>query len=112
MARKSGFIVVFNRIPALIAAVEANSRTAPMRAAEKIAASAKAYAPVDTGYLRSSIRAVSVSAGKEADVVVSAPYAAFVEYGTRYMPAQPFLYPAVMDHKGTFELEMMKPLYG
>ena len=92
------FIVVFNRIPALIASVEATSRSAPKRVADKIAVDARARAPVATGYLRSSIKSVSTAAGKSADVRADASYAAFVEYGTYKMAAQPFLYPAFQAH--------------
>lgn len=35
-------------------------------------------------------------------VYASAPYAAFVEYGTSRSPAQPFLRPAVRDATGSF----------
>jgi HK97 gp10 family phage protein len=54
---------------------------------------ARLLAPVDTGRLRDSIQVdrikwdlYRVSTGVE--------YAAFVEFGTRYMPAQPYLTPA------------------
>lgn len=106
------YVVIFNRIPELIAAVEAQSRLAPKLVADKIAADAKSRAPVDTGYLRSSIHAESKSAGKEADVMVDAPYAAYVEYGTFKMAAQPFLTPAVEAHKAEFGIELVKPLQG
>jgi HK97 gp10 family phage protein len=53
-------------------------------------------APVRTGYLRSSIYA------KVQDWVVQlgaeATYALFVELGTRYMMAQPYLWPAIQEH--------------
>lgn len=108
----SGFVVVMNRIPALIAAVEANSRSAPKRVADRIAASAKARAPVATGHLRASIHADSISAGKEAQIVVDAPYAGFVEFGTYKMSARPFLAPAIAEHEEEFMLEVAKPLGG
>lgn len=111
MAR-GGFIVVFNRLPQLIAAVEANSKGAPKRVADMIAASARARAPVASGYLRASIQSVSISAGKEAEVQVGAEYGAFVEYGTYKMAARPFLAPAVEEHKEAFLLELAKPLGG
>lgn len=66
-------------------------------AVKKSSYDVEAYAaricPVDTGALRASIRAVAeglkitLSAGKF--------YAKFVEFGTRYMRAQPFLRPAI-----------------
>lgn len=106
------YVVIFNRIPELIAAVEAQSRLAPKYVADKIVADAQARAPVDTGYLRSSIHSESKSAGKEADVIVDAPYGVFVEYGTYKMAAQPFLTPAVEAHKDEFGLKLVEPLKG
>lgn len=105
-----GFIVVFNRIPELIAAVEANSRSAPKRVADRIASRAREYAPVDTGYLRSTIGTESISVGKEAEVFASAEYAAYIEFGTYKMAPQPFLGPAVEDFADEFMLEIAAPV--
>lgn len=110
MARGSGFIIVFNRIPQLIAAVEANSRSAPKRVADRIAATARTLVPVDTGALRASIESVSVEAGKEADVIVGKEYGIYVELGTYKMAAQPFLYPAVQQHADELAAELVVPL--
>ncbi|MEM2118866.1 MAG: HK97 gp10 family phage protein [Candidatus Bathyarchaeia archaeon] len=61
-----------------------------------VIALAKQMAPVRTGHLRSSIYA------KINDWVVEisaeATYALFVELGTRYMQAQPYLYPAIQEY--------------
>ena len=57
---------------------------------------AKNLAPVDTGNLRSSIKRDKVDdkrAAVDANNDGSAPYAAFVEYGTSRMGAQPFMRP-------------------
>lgn len=58
-------------------------------AATLIAAQARGRAPRRTGTLSGSVRASGpvVSAG--------APYAAYVEFGTRYRSATPYLYPTV-----------------
>jgi HK97 gp10 family phage protein len=96
------FIVVYNKIPMLIAAVEAQSRSYPKKVADAIAADARAYAPVATGALRSSISSATVKAGKEAEVVVGAEHGVYVEYGTYKMAAQPFLAPAVANHQEEF----------
>jgi HK97 gp10 family phage protein len=54
---------------------------------------AKQRAPVDTGFLRSSL---STKPGPlEVTVGASAKYAPYVELGTRRMNAQPYLGPAV-----------------
>lgn len=100
--RISNIIVVYNAIPALIAYVESESRAAVLKSAERVAAKARSYAPVDTGYLKSSIEASSVTSGKEADILVGAPYGAYVEYGTVHMAAQPFLTPAIREEEAEF----------
>jgi HK97 gp10 family phage protein len=102
--------VVMNRIPELIAAVEANARTGVKRHADAIARDARARAPYETGFLRDSIQAVSERIGKEALIVVGADYGRFVEYGTYKMAAQPFLGPAVAADEAAFFADMGKGL--
>lgn len=97
-----GTVIVFNRIPALLAAVESNSRAAVKSTADKIRDDAKARAPVQTGHLRSSIVSESGKVGKEAEVWVWADYGVFVEFGTYKMAARPFLSPAVAAHVDEF----------
>ena len=58
---------------------------------------AKANCPKDTGNLAGSIGGVMSGGG--GTVVASASYAAHVEMGTAYMPARPFLYPALRAHE-------------
>lgn len=111
MAKSSGFIVVFNRLPELVAEIEASSRSAPKRVADRIASDARARAPVQTGYLRSSIESASIEAGKSAEVYVGAEYGAYVEYGTYKMAARPFLTPAFEAHAHELGLELMAPLF-
>jgi HK97 gp10 family phage protein len=111
VATSVGFIVVYNGIPALIAQVDANARSAPKRVADRIAARARQYAPVASGALRGSIESVSVDKGYSADVEVHAEYAAYVEYGTYKMAPQPFLTPAVEDYEREFALEVLAPLF-
>ena len=57
---------------------------------------AKQLAPVRTGHLRSSIYAKIQE--WVAEIGAEATYALFVEFGTRYMQAQPYLYPAIQEH--------------
>lgn len=63
---------------------------------------AKSNVPVETGNLLRSGRSGVVGHGKEAFgyVAFTAPYAVFVELGTRYMAAQPYLRPALQALKG------------
>jgi len=64
--------------------------------AADVKALAKQLAPVRTGHLRSSIYAKIQ--GWVAEIGAEATYALFVEFGTRYMQAQPYLYPAIQEH--------------
>lgn len=65
---------------------------------------AKVGAPVDTGNLRNSIKATdAIPLDAKAEVVVGAGYGLFVERGTRYQRAQPFLQPAVDKNRAAFE---------
>jgi HK97 gp10 family phage protein len=63
--------------------------------AADVKASARQLVPVKTGNLRSSI--YSKISEWVAEVGAEAAYAMFVELGTRYMRARPFLYPAVQE---------------
>ncbi len=60
---------------------------------EEVSQDAQRYAPVETGELRESIHV-------EGDrVVAEADHAVYVEYGTRYMDAQPFLRRALYQRR-------------
>lgn len=64
--------------------------------AADVKALAKQLVHVRTGHLRSSIYAHV----REwvAEIGAEAAYALFVEFGTRYMRAQPYLYPAIQEY--------------
>jgi len=64
--------------------------------AADVKALAKQLAPVRTGHLRSSIYAKIEE--WVAEIGAEATYALFVEFGTRYMQARPYLYPAIQEH--------------
>ena len=64
--------------------------------AADVKASAKRIVPVRTGHLRSSIYAKIQEWVVE--IGAEATYATFVEFGTRYMRARPYLYPAIQEH--------------
>lgn len=91
--------IIENKIPFLVARVDATSRAAVMKVARGIKASARRIVPVLTGDLRDSIEATSVGYGREAEVTVGMYYGGYVEHGTRFMAAQPFLGPAVEEHR-------------
>jgi HK97 gp10 family phage protein len=64
--------------------------------AADVKALAKQLVPVRTGHLRSSIYAKIQE--WVAEIGAEATYALFVEFGTRYMQAQPYLYPAIQEY--------------
>jgi HK97 gp10 family phage protein len=59
-----------------------------------------------TGYLKRSITPMSRDMGLTGVVSPYADYAMYVELGTRYMAAQPFLFPALLQIKPQFLKEM------
>ncbi len=74
-------------------ALEALIGNVVAKVAADIVAQAQQAAPVDTGHLRASIGTRQIGP-LEHEVAASAHYAAYVELGTRYMAARPFLGPA------------------
>lgn len=64
------------------------------RSALRVERAAKMGAPWDTGWLSDIIFSAMLGSLK-AEVVSSADYSIYVENGTRYMAAQPFLGPAL-----------------
>ena len=62
---------------------------------------AKEICPVDTGRLRNSIAHEPVDDHTER-IGSNVEYAPYVELGTRYQKAQPYLRPAVEDHRDEY----------
>ena len=61
---------------------------------------AKAFCPVDTGRLRRSIRP-----GARLTIWASTKYAQFVEFGTKFQRAQPYMRPALVLTRRKMELD-------
>jgi len=78
-----------------------------LEASAAVVSLAKQFCPVDTGLLRQSIGATPVTS-KKVVVGTSVHYAPFVEYGTVDQAAQPFLTPALVQFKPTFEAIMAR----
>jgi len=79
--------------------LEFRSRSQLVRMAIRVVNRAQEYCPVDTGRLRSSIhwdQGVDAQ-GFHVDVGTNVNYSAFVEYGTRFQHAQPYLRPALAE---------------
>jgi HK97 gp10 family phage protein len=64
--------------------------------AADVKAEAMRLVPVRTGYLRSTIYAKIQE--WVAEIGADATYALFVEFGTKYMRAHPYLYPAIQEY--------------
>ena len=62
--------------------------------------------PVDTGHLRDSIEIELKDNGMTGIVEPTAEYAAYVEFGTRKMTANPYLKPAWEAEKKQFKKDM------
>jgi len=67
---------------------------------------ASRLAPVDTGFLRRSIVFAIADVGLTATSTAGAEYAPYLEYGTRFMSAQPFMRPAYNQQKAKFKSDM------
>ena len=65
-------------------------------------------APVDTGTLKRSIDLEITDGGMTAEVEPTAGYAPYVEFGTRFMEAQPYLKPAFDEQSEKFRKDMQK----
>ena len=70
--------------------------------------SAQRKVPVDTGNFKRSIGLEIRDSGLTAEVEPTAEYAAYVEYGTRYMNAQPYMRPSYTAQKEKFKSDLKK----
>lgn len=77
--------------------IENNLADIISKGAETVCESAKSLCPVDTGRLQSSINVQS--GGNTAVISADTEYAAFVEFGTSKMSAQPYLVPALLSNE-------------
>lgn len=64
--------------------------------------------PVDTGTLKRSIRLAIKDNGLTSEVSANTDYAGYVEFGTRYMDAQPYMRPAYNAQKDKFKEDIEK----
>lgn len=87
------FHVERNDFPRIAATLAPAADRMVRKAALDIEAAAKSMAAVDTGTMKTSTQASAVEQGWW-KIVVGAEYGIYVEMGTRYNAAQPFLLPA------------------
>lgn len=82
----------------------------PPAAAEVIAEKARDLVPVDTGFLKSSIKVRNFAHSSQ--VEARAKYAGYVEFGTWKMKAQPYLRPALRAQLGEIKKAVREALIG
>src|SRR5262245_51777736 len=92
--------IIKNDFPRVALALHVDGPTAEARAAKRMAEDARAHAPVLTGTLRASIVA------RRSEVFAQAPYSGYVEYGTRYMDAEPYFFEAADREMPRFVAEL------
>lgn len=89
------------------ARVGAKAAIAVRKTAHDIEGTAKVFAPVDTGYMRSTIGVDMIGDGRSAsigaDIGPTADYAEYVELGTSRNPPQAFMGPAFDRHAWSLE---------
>lgn len=102
--------VVFSNFGRVKAHMMMTAEAATAKAAMDMAAGAQLRAPVDTGFLKNSIQARKVGPAFWR-VTVGADYGVYVEYGTRFMGARPYFFPAVAEVGPTF-MEAMRRITG
>ncbi len=124
--------VVFNLFPALARAMRPACQTISSDTARFLEAAVAGGAPVRTGFLASSVYSITPKYGStyatmgtppgdsyalppiepdgpyESVVGVAANYGVYVNYGTRFMPAQPFFDEAVANAAFAFPKEAAK----
>lgn len=69
---------------------------------------AQRFAPVDTGNLKRNIRLDKENGGFAVRVTSASEYAAYQEYGTRYMAGTPHVRPAYKIQSAKFKADMQR----
>ena len=84
------------------------AKTVVAKNGSRLQAKAQENAPVDTGTLRRSIGLSIEDSGLTAKSEATVHYAGYVELGTRFMAAQPYMKPALNQVKGKFNADLRK----
>lgn len=93
---KGGVTGLNGRCVAQLNSIKNAGHIAALPLAQYVAKKAREYAAVDTGYMRDHTVAKKTGEGT-AQVISTAPYAEFQEFGTYKMRAHPFIRPALAD---------------
>lgn len=95
---KVQIVVKCNKLPACHAAMATGIRTAFNTLGPQLLTSMQGRTPVDTGALRDS-EAMSVG-DKQLTLTANTNHCGFVEFGTRYMSAEPYMGPTINGAAG------------
>lgn len=105
-------IIVYDHLPRCAAQALAGQDDLSTNVAKNMQEGAKRFAPVRTGALR---RGINLQGGNPASVTASSleggglrEYAAYNEFGTRYMNANPFMIPGYVYGLGMLPVEARK----
>lgn len=96
-----------NRLPDIARVLPAAAGVIVKRNGESAALTAQQDAPYDTGELHDSID-FQMTGQTSGEIIVGAEHGKFVEYGTRYQHAQPFLRPAIEQQRPKFEADFQR----
>jgi HK97 gp10 family phage protein len=99
---------LLNKVRLLVPKTRAAAQDAVAETLLFIETDAKLLSAVDSGYNRANIHADRAPNGLSGTVTASASYAVFLENGTIYMKAQPFLGPAFNKNRGAFLARLKK----
>jgi HK97 gp10 family phage protein len=80
-----------------------------MRVADRVLQTSNVLVPVRTGFLKSTL-GVRQDSNFQVTLYAAAPYAAYVEFGTRKMPARLFMTNALQQHQAEFPQEIANAL--
>lgn len=90
---KTYIVMKYNRLPKIAKRFPDAVHDIVRKAAYDVEGHAKMVVPVDTGVLKNSIRTEMINK-HTAIVATHMEYAAYVEFGTRYQRAKPYMRPA------------------
>jgi HK97 gp10 family phage protein len=99
--------VRLNNFPAIKVGMETRAEAFTAKAALDIQGVAMTMAPVDTGFLKNSIQSHKIGPAHWR-VTVGAEYGIYLEFGTRFMGAQPYFFPAVAQVSPSFIAAMRR----
>jgi HK97 gp10 family phage protein len=93
---------LISKLRGLIPKVRRGTQEAVAEFSLLVETDAKLFSPVDTGLNRAEIHSEIAPDGLSSEVIGGTSYAVFLELGTRFQRAQPFLFPAFEKNRPGF----------